>query len=105
MSGHGQPIFFDAPLKPDASQGGGDTCAYYFWIVLIFVFLVSLFNTVVLLLICSAYNITPYGINLVEYVPESDILKFLGDVTVDEVLLRDGVITSFQVLQDIPIKT
>ena len=95
MSGHGQPVFFDAPLKPP--DNGGDTCAYYFWIVLIFVFLVSLFNTIVLALICSAYNITPTSINMIEYVPESDILKFLGDVKADEVLVKEGIITSFQV--------
>ena len=84
-----------ATARPDPKVEG-DICSYYFWVVMIFVFVLSLVNLIVMLIIGYTYNVTLYGINHVEVVPEAGVVKFLRNITVDTLKLGpDGILTSF----------
>ena len=78
------------------APGEGDIIAYYFWVVMIFVFALSLLNFVVLVAIAGAHNINLYSIDDVQLVPGARAVKFLRDVHVGDMTVRGGDIAGYK---------
>ena len=74
----------------------GDIIAYYFWVVMIFVFALSLLNFVVLVAIAGAHNIDLHSIDDVELVPGARAVKFLRDVHVGDMTVGGGDIAGYK---------
>ena len=70
--------------------------AYYFWVVVIFVFALSLINFLVLVAIAGAYNFTLNSIDNIEIVPEAQAVKFLRDAHLSEMYVRSGQIAGYK---------
>ena len=74
----------------------GDIIAYYFWVVMIFVFALSLLNFVVLVAIAGAHNIDLQSIDDVQLVPGARAVKFLRDVHVGDMTVGGGDIAGYK---------
>ncbi len=76
--------------------GEGDVIAYYFWVVMVFVFSISLVNFIVLLAVARVYNITPYSLDGVEFIPEARAVKFLREARLDTLHVASGALLGYR---------
>ena len=70
----------------------GDACAYYFWAITLFFFVIALINFFVLISIVAVLGIGPNGMESIEFLPDFESVKFLKDMYASEITLGDGVI-------------
>ena len=66
----GQPIPGPSSVIPEEMPNKeGDVCSYYFWVVVFFALIVSLFNLGLNVLIFYLFEITPsFGVNYMEVI-------------------------------------
>ena len=63
-------------MEKDETEGG-DAFAYYFWAIAIFFFTLALLNFIVLLIIAHVLEISPSGMEAIEFMPGQGSVKFL----------------------------
>ena len=88
----GMPIMEKDENNP---EDGGDACAYYFWAIAIFFFTLALLNLIVLLVIIHVLEITPAGMEAIEFLPTRGSVKFLKDLVVPALTVGSGFISGF----------
>ena len=70
----------------------GDACAYYFWAITIFFFVIALINFFVLISIVAVLGIGPHGMEAIEFLPDVGSVKFLKDLYASDITLGSGLI-------------
>jgi hypothetical protein len=70
----------------------GDACAYYFWAITLFFFVIALINFFVLISIVVVLGIGPHGMEAIEFLPDFESVKFLKDMYASDITLGSGVI-------------
>ena len=91
-----RPTAASVAFAQGANAEEGDIIAYYFWVVMIFVFALSLLNFVVLVAIAGAHNIDLHSIDDVQLVPGARAVKFLRDVHVGDMTVGGGDIAGYK---------
>ena len=84
----GMPI-----IEKDETEG--DAFAYYFWAIAIFFFTLALLNFIVLMVIIHVLEISPYGMEAMEFMPEIGSVKFLKDLFATVITVGSGLISGF----------
>ena len=64
----------------EKDENDGDACAYYFWAIAIFFFTLAVLNLIVLMVIVHVLEITPSGMEAMEFLPDLGSVKFLKDL-------------------------
>ena len=90
----GMPIMEKDEHNPDFSETG-DAFAYYFWAIGLFFFALALINFIVLMVIIHVLEISPYGMEAVEFMPEIGSVKFLKDLFATVITVGSGLISGF----------
>ncbi|CAG0892064.1 unnamed protein product [Cyprideis torosa] len=90
-------IFFEKePEKGFRSPCGGRARkAYFFWALVLFLFLLSLANLAITIVLYGVLRVS-HGMKNLEFLPEQNLLKFYGDVDFNRLIKRDGIIQSFE---------
>ena len=70
----------------------GDACAYYFWAITLFFFVIALINFFVLISIVAVLGIGPHGMESIEFLPDSESVKFLKDLYASDITIGSGII-------------
>ena len=70
----------------------GDACAYYFWAITLFFFVIALINLFVLLSIVAVLGIGPNGMESIEFLPDLESVKFMKALYASDITLGSGVI-------------
>ena len=89
----GMPIMHEKDENNPETEG--DACAYYFWAIAIFFFTLALLNLIVLLVIIHVLEITPAGMEAIEFLPTRGSVKFLKDLVVPALTVGSGFISGF----------
>lgn len=78
-------------MEKDETEG--DAFAYYFWAIAIFFFTLALLNFIVLVIIAHVLEITPQGMESIEFMPARGSIKFLKDLIAPLVTVGSGIIS------------
>ena len=70
----------------------GDACAYYFWAITLFFFVIALINFFVLVSIVFVLGIGPHGMEAIEFLPDLQSVKFLKDLYASDITIGSGII-------------
>ena len=70
----------------------GDACAYYFWAITLFFFVIALINFLVLISIVVVLGIGPHGMEAIEFLPDLESVKFLKDLYASDITIGSGII-------------
>ena len=70
----------------------GDACAYYFWAITLFFFVIASINFLVLVSIVAVLGIGPNGMEAIEFLPDLKSVKFLKDLYASDITLGSGII-------------
>ena len=70
----------------------GDACAYYFWAITLFFFVIAVINFFVLISIVAVLGIGPNGMQAIEFLPDLGSVKFLKDLYASDITLGSGLI-------------
>lgn len=84
----GMPI-----MEKDETEG--DAFAYYFWAIALFFFTLAILNFVVLLVIAYVLEISPTGMEALEFMPNQGSVKFLKDLIAPMITVGSGIISGF----------
>ena len=81
-------------MEKDETEGG-DAFAYYFWAIAIFFFTLALLNFIVLLIIAHVLEISPSGMEAIEFMPGQGSVKFLKHLIAPVTTIGSGLISGF----------
>ena len=70
----------------------GDACAYYFWAITLFFFVIALINFLVLISIVVVLGIGPHGMEAIEFLPDLESVKFLKDLYASDITIGSGIV-------------
>ena len=70
----------------------GDACAYYFWAITLFFFVIAVINFFVLISIVAVLGIGPNGMEAIEFLPDLGSVKFVEDLYASDITLGSGII-------------
>ena len=85
----GMPI-----IEKDETEGG-DAFAYYFWAIAIFFFTLAFLNFIVLIIIAHVLEISPHGMEAIEFMPGQGSVKFLKHLIAPMITIGSGLISGF----------
>ena len=83
------------PIMEKDETEGGDAFAYYFWAIAIFFFTLALLNFIVLLVIAHVLEISPSGMEAIEFMPGQGSVKFLKHLIAPVTTIGSGLISGF----------
>ena len=81
-------------MEKDETEGG-DAFADYFWAIAIFFFTLALLNFIVLLIIAHVLEISPSGMEAIEFMPGQGSVKFLKHLIAPVTTIGSGLISGF----------
>ena len=79
----------------EKEETDGDAFAYYFWAIAIFFFTLALINFIVLGVIAHVLEISPYGMEAIEFLPARGSIKFLKELIAPSITIGSGLISGF----------
>lgn len=83
------------PIMEKDETEAGDAFAYYFWAIAIFFFTLAVLNFIVLIIIAHVLEISPRGMEAIEFMPAQGSVKFLKHLIAPMITVGSGLISGF----------